>query len=156
MEKEDLRKELKVSAIENGTVIDHIPTNSVFQVIKILNLTEYHNQLLIGTNLDSRKMGKKGIIKVTNKFFKSDEINKIALVAPSATLIIIKNFEVVEKKKVEVPDTAEKIVRCFNPNCITNNESVSTKFIVIDKEELKLRCHYCEKITARNNISFME
>jgi aspartate carbamoyltransferase regulatory subunit len=156
MEKEELRKELKVSAIENGTVIDHIPTNTVFQVIKILNLTEYQNQLLIGTNLDSSKMGKKGIIKVSNKFFASDEINKIALVAPSATLIIIRNFQVTEKKKVQVPETAEKIVKCFNPNCITNNESVITRFTVIDKVDLKLRCHYCEKITARNNISFME
>jgi len=154
MEKEALRKELKVSAIENGTVIDHIPSNSVFQVIKILNLSEYQNQLLIGTNLDSSKMGKKGIIKVSNKFFKSDEINKIALVAPSATLIIIKNFAVVEKKKVEIPDYAENIVKCFNPNCITNNEDIPTKFTVTDKKELKLRCHYCEKITARNNMSF--
>ncbi len=154
MEKEDLRKELKVSAIENGTVIDHIPSKNVFQVIKILNLSEYQNQLLIGTNLDSNKMGKKGIIKVSNKFFKSDEINKIALVAPTATLIIIKNFEVVEKKKVEVPDYAENIVKCFNPNCITNNEEIATKFTVIDKKELKLRCHYCEIITARNSISF--
>jgi aspartate carbamoyltransferase regulatory subunit len=154
MEKEDLRKELKVSAIENGTVIDHIPSGSVFQVIKILNLTEYKNQLLIATNLDSQKMGKKGIIKVSNKFFKSDEINKISLVAPTATLIIIKNFAVIEKKKVEVPDYAEYIVKCFNPNCITNNEEVVTKFTVIDKKELKLRCHYCEKITARDTISF--
>jgi aspartate carbamoyltransferase regulatory subunit len=87
MEKEDPRKELKVNAIENGTVIDHIPTNSVFQVIKILKLSEYPNQLLIGTNLESRKMGKKGIIKVNNKYFKPDEINKIALVAASATPI---------------------------------------------------------------------
>ena len=91
MEKTELRKELKVSAIENGTVIDHIPSQSVFQVIRILNLTNYHNQLLTGTNLDSNKMGKKGIIKVSNKFFESDEINKIALVAPSATLIIIRS-----------------------------------------------------------------
>lgn len=154
MEKEILRKELKVSAIENGTVIDHIPSASVFQVIKILNLTEYQNQLLIATNLDSQKMGKKGIIKVSNKFFKSDEINKIALVAPSATLIIIKNFEVIEKKQVEIPDLAENIVKCFNPNCITNNEEISTRFTVIDKRDLKLRCHYCEKITARKNIAF--
>ncbi|MEI7664313.1 MAG: aspartate carbamoyltransferase regulatory subunit [Bacteroidota bacterium] len=154
MEKEDLRKELKVSAIENGTVIDHIPSNNVFQVIKILNLSEYQNQLLIATNLDSQKMGKKGIIKVSNKFFKSDEINKIALVAPTATLIIIKDFVVFEKKQVEIPDYAENIVKCFNPNCITNNEEMVTKFTVIDKKELKLRCHYCEKITARNNISF--
>jgi len=154
MEKEDLRKELKVSAIENGTVIDHIPSKNVFQVIKILSLSEYQDQLLIATNLDSRKMGKKGIIKVSNKFFKSDEINKIALVAPTATLIIIRNFAIVEKAQVEVPDYAENIVKCFNPNCITNNEEIITKFTVIDKKELKLRCHYCEKITARNNIAF--
>jgi len=155
MEKEDPRKELKVSAIENGTVIDHIPTNSVFQVIKILKLSDYPNQLLIGTNLESRKMGKKGIIKVSNKFFKSDEINKIALVAASATLIVIKKFQVVEKKKVEIPDRVEKIVKCFNPNCITNHEDVPTLFTVINKDELKLSCHYCEKITARGNMSFL-
>ncbi len=155
MEKEDLRKELKVSAIENGSVIDHIPTQSVFQVIKILNLSACATQLLIGTNLDSRKMGKKGIIKISNKFFKSDEINKIALVAPTATLIVIKNFKVTEKKKVEIPDQAEKIVKCFNPNCITNHEDIPTLFTVIDKTNLKLRCHYCEKITAKDNMSFL-
>jgi aspartate carbamoyltransferase regulatory subunit len=155
MEKEETRKELKVSAIENGTVIDHIPSNSVFQVIKILNLDEYDNQIFLGTNLESQKYGKKGIIKVSNRFFKADEINKIALVAPTATLIVIKNFSVVEKKKVEIPDGVEKIVKCFNPNCITNNEPVVTKFTVIEKEELKLKCHYCEKITAKDNISFV-
>jgi len=138
MEKEDLRKELKVSAIENGTVIDHIPSKNVFQVIKILNLSEYQNQLLIGTNLDSNKMGKKGIIKVSNKFFKSDEINKIALVAPTATLIIIKNFEVVEKKKVEVPDYAENIVKCFNPNCI-NGFNVIAIWIVLQLGSVEIK-----------------
>ena len=155
MEKNETRKELKVSAIENGTVIDHIPAKVVFQVIKILSLSEATDQILFGTNLDSRKMGKKGIIKVSNKFFRPDEINKIALVAPTATLIIIKNFKVVEKKKVEVPDSVEKIVKCFNPNCITNHESVTTRFTVIDKADLKLKCHYCEKITARDTISFV-
>lgn len=154
MEKEEIRKELKVSAIENGTVIDHIPSESVFQVIKILNLSEYRDQLLIATNLDSQKMGKKGIIKVSNMFFKSDEINKIALVAPSATLIIIKKFAVTQKKQVEVPGHVEKIVKCFNPNCITNNEDISTRFTVIDKKDLKLSCHYCEKITAKSNMAF--
>ena len=155
MEKNETRKELKVSAIENGTVIDHIPAKVVFQVVKILSLSEATDQILFGTNLDSQKMGKKGIIKVSNKFFRPDEINKIALVAPTATLIIIKKFQVVEKKKVEVPDSVEKIVKCFNPNCITNNEGITTKFTVIDKEELKLKCHYCEKITARETISFV-
>jgi aspartate carbamoyltransferase regulatory subunit len=155
MEKEETRKELKVSAIENGTVIDHIPSNSVFQVVKILNLDEFDNQIFLGTNLDSYKYGKKGIIKVSNRFFKADEINKIALVAPTATLIVIKNFSVVEKKKVEIPDGVEKIVKCFNPNCITNNEPIRTRFTVIDKDELRLKCHYCEKITAKDNISFL-
>jgi len=155
MEKDQTRKELKVSAIENGTVIDHIPSNTVFQVIKILNLNEFDNQIFLGTNLDSYKYGKKGIIKVSNRFFEADEINKIALVAPTATLIVIKNFSVVEKKKVEVPDGVEKIVKCFNPNCITNHEAVTTRFNVIDKIELKLKCHYCEKITAKDNISFL-
>jgi len=155
MEKEQTRKELKVTAIENGTVIDHIPSKNVFQVIKILNLSEFDNQIFLGTNLESQKYGKKGIIKVSNRFFKPDEINKIALVAPTATLIVIKNFSVIEKKKVEIPDGIEKIVKCFNPNCITNNEPIQTRFTVIDKEPLKLKCHYCEKITAGDSITFL-
>lgn len=155
MEKEDIRKELKVSAIENGTVIDHIPSENVFQVIRILNLNENNDMVLFGTNLDSAKMGKKGIIKVSNKFFQADEINKIALVAPNATLIIIKNFKVTEKTKVQVPDAVEKIVKCFNPNCITNVEDVTTKFTVVDKEQLRLKCHYCEKITTKSSITFV-
>ena len=154
MKKEESAKELKVTAIENGTVIDHIPCESVFQVIKILGLNEVDDQVLFGTNLESQKMGKKGIIKVSNLFFEPDDINKIALVAPTATLIIIKNFRVVDKKKVEIPDSIEKIVKCFNPNCITNNENVPTLFYVIDKQNLRMKCHYCEKITARDNIWF--
>ncbi len=155
MEKDKTRTELKVSAIENGTVIDHIPAPVVFQAVRILNLSEGSDMVLFGTNLDSRKMGKKGIIKVSNKFFRPAEINKIALVAPNATLIIIKNFKVVEKKKVEVPDSIEEIVKCFNPNCITNHENIKTRFTVIDKTDLKLQCHYCEKTTASANIEFI-
>lgn len=154
MAKKEIRKELKVSAIENGTVIDHIPSHSVFQVIRILNLTDYQDQLLFATNLESRKMGRKGIIKVSNKFFVPQEINKIALVAPTATLIIIRDFNVTEKKQVKVPNQVEKIVKCFNPNCITNNEEMLTHFTVIDKKELKLKCRYCEKITAKDNMTF--
>lgn len=148
-------RELKVTAIENGTVIDHIPANNVFKVIKILNLENIKHQVLFGDNLDSAKYGKKGIIKVSNTFFVPDEINKIALVAPTATLIVIKDYKVAEKKKVEVPDNIVKIVKCFNPGCITNHESIETRFKVIDKSEMKLICHYCEKITTRQNIIFI-
>ncbi|MCD4745931.1 MAG: aspartate carbamoyltransferase regulatory subunit [Bacteroidales bacterium] len=154
MEKKKIRKELKVSAIENGTVIDHIPPQSVFHVIRILNLDKIKNQILFGTNLDSVKYGKKGIIKVSKKYFESEEINKIALVAPTATLIVIKDFQVVYKSQVEIPDKIVKFVKCFNPNCITNHQNISTKFDVIDKEDLKLHCHYCEKITKKDDIDF--
>lgn len=156
MENKESRKELKVSAIENGTVIDHIPAQSLFQVIKILNLGKSGEQVLFGTNLESQKYGKKGIIKVSNKFFKSDEINKIALVAPTATLIVIKDYKVSEKKQVEIPDQIQKIVKCFNPNCITNSEAVPTEFEVVKNEEvLKLQCHYCEKTTSKENMVFL-
>ena len=153
MEKE--MRELKVTAIEHGTVIDHIPANNVFRVIRILNLDETENQILFGINLESHKYGKKGIIKVSNMFFERDEINKIALVAPTATLIVIRDFKVVSKTQVEVPEIVDKIVKCFNPNCITNHENIPTHFTVINKDELKLLCHYCEKTTAKNNISFL-
>ena len=154
MAKQEKIKELKVSAIENGTVIDHIPAESVFQVIRILGLDKVSNQIMVGTNLESRKYGKKGIIKVSKKFFEKEDLNKIALVAPIATIIVIKDYTVVYKENVEVPDFIDKIVKCINPNCITNNENIVTKFTVIDKEDLKLHCHYCEKITKKENIAF--
>ena len=141
-------KELVVSAIENGTVIDHIPAGKVFDVIKILKLDESDHQLFFGTNLDSKKYEHKDIIKVCDKYFESAEINKIALVAPTATLIVIKDFQVVEKVAVSIPDTIVGIVKCANPKCITNHQKATTRFSVINKDEdLKLVCHYCEKIT---------
>jgi aspartate carbamoyltransferase regulatory subunit len=149
------RKELKVNAIENGTVIDHIPTQSVFQVIQMLNLEKCENQILFGTNLESKKYGKKGIIKVSGRFFDPDSVNKIALVAPSATLIEIRNYKVAEKKVVIIPDHVTKFVKCVNPNCITNHEDVITKFDVIDKKDVKLQCCYCEKSTAQYNFRFV-
>ncbi|MBW6460612.1 MAG: aspartate carbamoyltransferase regulatory subunit [Bacteroidales bacterium] len=155
MEESKTRKELQVSAIENGTVIDHIPAKSVFQVVKLLGLENCKEQILFGTNLESKKFGKKGIVKVANRFFESDEINKITLAAPSATLIVIRNYQVVEKKKVEIPDHIRKYVRCVNPNCITNHEKIPTKFLVIDKEDIRLQCHYCEKVTDKNNLFFI-
>ena len=149
------KRELVVSAIENGTVIDHIPAGEVYKVVKILNLDMYEDEVLIGTNLLSKKYGKKGIIKVKNKFFAETDVNKVALIAPNATLIIIKNYEVVEKRRLEIPDTIKQIVKCINPNCITNIEdNIETNFRVVDKEPLKLQCHYCEK--TMSNIRFNE
>ena len=146
------QKEMKVSAIKNGTVIDHIPAKDLFTVISILNLDKLDNHLTIGNNLDSDKLGKKAIIKISDKFFEDEVINKIALVAPQAKLNIIKDYKVCEKKTVEVPKKAVGIAKCVNPKCITNNQEVCTKFSVINGEKISLKCEYCEKITDRANM----
>ncbi len=149
------KKELKVSAIDQGTVIDHISHGQVLLVLKILNLESFGDQIYVGANLESKKYGQKGIIKVRNRFFEPFEINKIALVSPTATIIEIRDYEVVKKTRVEIPDHISNIVKCFNPKCITNLQNVPTKFEVINKEDLKLHCHYCEKNTARKNMTFL-
>ncbi|ASB50635.1 aspartate carbamoyltransferase regulatory subunit [Alkalitalea saponilacus] len=146
------QKQLQVSAIENGTVIDHIPAESLFDVINILGLDQITNLITFGTNLDSDKLGKKAIIKVEGKFFEDNEINKISLVAPHVKLNIIRDYEVVEKRDVEIPDEVVGIVKCFNPKCITNNEVIKTHFKVMDKTDLALKCHYCEKNTTRDEL----
>jgi aspartate carbamoyltransferase regulatory subunit len=148
-------KKLEVSAIENGTVIDHIPAKALFKVISILNLDKIDKQITFGTNLDSKKLGKKAIVKLTDTFFIDKEINKIALVAPQAKLNIIRDFNVVEKKVVEVPDEIIGIAKCMNPKCITNNEKIVTKFSVVSKNEVRLKCHYCEKITDQEHIEIV-
>lgn len=152
----DTKKELVVSAIENGTVIDHIPTESVYHVIHLLGLEEYKDEVLIGNYLESKKLGRKGIIKIKNKHFTKDEVSKVALVAPSVTIITIQNYKVIEKFATEIPDHVENFVKCANPKCITNAEAVPTKFDIVDKENLVLRCHYCEKFTTKETIRFIQ
>jgi aspartate carbamoyltransferase regulatory subunit len=139
------KKELKVVALRNGTVIDHIPSDKLFQVVSILKLDEVKNQLTFGNNLESAKLGTKGIVKVSDLFFEQKVIDKIALVAPHAKLNLIKNYNVVEKKSVHLSDEITDIVCCANPKCITNNEPVTTKFRVIKKEPVVLKCNYCER-----------
>ncbi len=139
------KKERLVAAIENGTVIDHIPSEKTYEVANILNLQNLDTVVTIGYNYLSKKIGRKGIIKVENKFFSDEEISRLSVVAPNAVLNIIKNYEVVEKKKVETPDELHGIVKCNNPKCITNNEPMKTVFTVIDKDKGVIRCHYCDK-----------
>ena len=148
-------KQLSVSAIKEGTVIDHIPATALFKVVSLLNLDKLDTMITIGNSLGSNKLGKKGIIKLSKVFFKDDEINRIALVAPCAKLNIIRDYDVVEKRVVEIPDEIIGIVTCVNPKCITNNQVVTTRFEVISKSEVKLKCHYCEKITDQDNIEII-
>lgn len=151
MENKDL-KELKVSAIKDGTVIDHIPAKNLFKVISILELTKIDTQITIGYNFESKKLGKKGIIKISEKFPDDRDLNKIAMIAPEAKINIIRDYSVVEKKTVSVPDYIEGIIKCMNPKCITNHEKVITRFDVVSKVDVQLKCCYCEKITDQDHF----
>lgn len=148
----DNKQELQVAALKNGTVIDHIPSDKLFTVVSLLGLEKMESNITIGFNLNSKKLGKKGIIKIADKFFCDEEINRIAVVAPSVKLNIIRDYKVTEKKRVRMSDDLKGIVRCANPKCITNNEPMSTLFHVIDKENCVIKCHYCEKEQQRETI----
>ena len=147
------RKELVVSALENGTVLDHIPAENVYKALDILNLKGIGTQITIGINLTSKFFGNKGIIKIADKFFEDEELNKLALIAPKATVNVIRDFKVVEKKKLVMPEEIHGIAKCRNPKCVTNHQPVSTWFKTIEEgNEISLLCHYCEKITDSKHI----
>lgn len=146
------RREMQVAALENGTAIDHIPPDRLFKVASLLGLEKMNNTITIGNNFKSKKMGCKGVIKISDKFFEEDVLNRIALIAPNVILNIIRDFEVVEKKPVTLPDEVTGLVKCNNPKCITNNEPMPTHFYVIDKEKGTIRCRYCERKINKEDI----
>lgn len=139
------KTERQVAAIKNGTVIDHIPAEKTYQVVNLLQLETLDTPVTIGYNYPSNKIGRKGIIKVSDKFFTDEEISRLSVVAQNVVLNIIHEYEVVEKKTVKTPDELRGIVKCNNPKCITNNEPMNTVFHVVNKEKGILKCHYCDK-----------
>lgn len=142
------KKELAVAALRNGTVIDHIPSSAVFKAVKILGIQKLDTAVTIGYNLDSKKIGRKGIIKVADVEFDEATLNRIALIAPTAVVNTIRDFSVAEKRRVELPATICDIVKCANPKCITNNEPMSTRFHVVSEDPVEIRCHYCNHVVA--------
>ena len=149
------KEELQVVALKNGTVIDHIPTDKLFTIVSLLGLKNSDLNITIGNNLSSKKLGKKGLIKVADRFFTDEEISRLSVVAPNVKLNIIRDYEVVEKKEVVMPDVVKGIVKCGNPNCITNNEPMTTIFHVLFKENGVLKCHYCEKEQNKESIKLL-
>ena len=146
-------KELVVSALENGTVLDHIPAENVYKALDLLNLKGLESQITIGINLASKLHGKKGIIKIADKFFEAEELNKLALIAPKATVNVIRDFKVVEKMTLETPEEVVGIAKCRNPKCVTNHQPIKTRFkTVIENDKISLKCHYCEKISAIKHV----
>ena len=149
------KTERLVAAIKNGTVIDHIPAEKTYEVVSLLQLQTLENPVTIGYNYPSSKIGRKGIIKVSDKFFTDEEISRLSVVAPNVVLNIIKDYEVVEKKTVVTPNELRGIVKCNNPRCITNNEPMQTVFNVVDKVHGILKCHYCDKEQYIENVDLV-
>lgn len=135
-------KKLAVAALENGTVIDHLPCGTVYKAVRILGLENTRSSVTIGDNLASGRLGLKGIVKVADREFDEADMNRIAVIAPDAVVNTIRNYEVVSKKRVSLPAVLVNVVRCSNPKCITNNEPMKTRFDVVKGTHM-LRCYYC-------------
>ena len=149
------KSELKIKAIENGTVIDHITANKSLHILKILGLPNKDTvNVTVAMNVSSGEIGRKDILKIENRELDADELKQIALIAPKATINIIRDFKPVKKDKVDLPDKIKSIIKCTNPKCITNyeNEPITPVFNVIEKYPPVVRCHYCEKLIKTEDI----
>ncbi|MCI4407659.1 MAG: aspartate carbamoyltransferase regulatory subunit [Thermofilum sp.] len=150
-----MSEELLVRKIRDGTVIDHIPAGRALDVLKILGLSgKEGSTIAIVMNVPSKKLGRKDIVKVEGKFLEPKEVDEIALIAPTATINIVKDFRVLEKRRVQVPEEIKGLLRCPNPNCITNTkrEPIVTKFKLVSITPLKLKCYYCEDIVTEEQV----
>jgi aspartate carbamoyltransferase regulatory subunit len=148
--------DLIVRRIKDGTVIDHIEAGKGLKVLNALEIDgKDGNVITIALNVPSAKVAKKDIIKVENRFLKDDDTNKLALIAPKATVNIIKDYKLVEKRRVTLPNEIERIFRCSNPECITNSdEDIESIMDVVDKTGLVLRCRYCTRILDVNELKY--
>jgi aspartate carbamoyltransferase regulatory subunit len=147
-----MKKELKVSAIKDGTVIDHVPAQYTFKIAGLLRADSLRNVVSVAANLDSRKVGKKGIIKLGGMRLSEKDAQKIAVLAPNATLSVIRNYKVISKTKLSLPDRITGIVKCINPNCISNREPCERRFNVEKKSPVQIRCFYCERLMSKEEI----
>ncbi|MFW6144718.1 MAG: aspartate carbamoyltransferase regulatory subunit, partial [Candidatus Natronoplasma sp.] len=148
--------EIKITPIKHGTVIDHIRKGQAMKVLKILGLIDKDIDFIvsIAMNVDS-SMGKKDIVKVEGMELKSEDLDRISLIAPEATVNIVRDYGVVDKHRVELPEVARGIVRCMNDNCISNqDEPVVPEFEVVEKDPVTLKCKYCERRMKGEEISY--
>lgn len=135
--------ELQITALQKGTVIDHIPSEKTMKIVDLLALTKSKEKVTVAFNIDSKRNGKKGIIKIADRYLTTEELEKIAILAEEATINIIDNFRVIEKKEMTLPNVLSNIIECPNNKCISNVEKINSKFEVEDND--KLRCFYCER-----------
>ncbi len=149
------RATLTISKIRKGTVIDHIPAGKALDILRLLKITGKEGlRIAIIMNVESKKLGKKDIIKIEGKELGPEEVNIIALIAPTATINIVEDFEVKKKFRVEVPEIIEGIFRCPNPTCITakQGEPIKPRFRVVSRNPLRLQCEYCGTIITEKEM----
>ena len=149
-----VEKELRVKKIKNGTVIDHLPSGSALTVLKVLGIDNgYKTTVSAIMNVPSKSSGMKDVVKVEDKILGPEETDKLALIAPDATINIIKNYEVIKKSNVKVPEEVVGVLNCANPSCITNkNEPIVSIFKVENVSPILLRCRFCERILDKELI----
>ena len=148
------KSELKIKAIENGTVIDHITANKALHILNVLGLPDADTQnVTIAMNVSSR-LGLKDIVKIEDRELESRELDKIFLIAPDATINIVKDYEIVSKGKVNTVSELNGMIKCTNPKCITNtDEPVDSKFYLVETDPITVRCHYCERLIQAEELS---
>lgn len=146
--------QLQVEAIKNGTVIDHIPARVGIKVLKLFDMDKTNQRVTIGLNLPSSALGAKDLLKIENVYITEDQANKLALYAPHATVNQIENYEVSRKLPLVLPKQVNNVFECPNSNCISHNEPVESSFSVIEKkEDIRLKCKYCEKVFSREIVT---
>ena len=138
-------RELRVSKIRNGTVIDHVTGGQALNVLSILGIDGSEGLgVSVVMNVPSDRLGRKDVVKVEDRELSQSEVDVISLIAPEASINIIREFEVVQKNRVDRPDSVVGLLSCPNRNCITNkNEPVETDFTVVEEG---VRCTYCGTI----------
>ncbi len=151
-----MEEKLKIVKISKGTVIDHIDSGYALTILNLTGLDEVKNLITIGVNVSSKKFNTKDIIKIENVFLNETQMQQISILSPNATISLIENNNVIEKKKVKLPNIIKKLILCVNQTCISNSEKepISTEFTVLEEKPLKIQCIYCERIYKLEEIVF--
>lgn len=156
-EKNKMAKQIEF--IQNGTVIDHIKAGEALKVLEILKLVEHIQKgrckVMIGCNFESARIGVKDIIKISNGYLTQRELNQISLLAPNASISVIRNYKIVDKYQLSIEEEIQNVIACNNAGCITNHESMPTRFYNLNSDLLEFQCHYCEMIIEKENIQFV-
>lgn len=150
-----MEEKLKIDKISKGTVIDHIDAGYALTILGLTGLDESKNLITIGVNVSSKKFQTKDIIKIENVFLNETQMQQISILSPNASISLIENYNVIEKKKVKIPKIIKKLILCVNQTCISNSdEPIDTEFIVLEEKPLKIQCVYCERIYKLEEIVF--